>query len=201
MEIARNRPGSSPSSDEKIRVMLVDDSAVVRGLITRWLGTEKDIEIVAQSRNGLQAIKDAQQYKPQVIVLDIEMPEMDGLEALPTLLKSSPHVRVLIASSLSQRNAKISLTALSKGAHDYVPKPTTNSGLTTSDDFRVELISKIYALCGRSTGPAEKGRCKTSVYAISYAFISARKTNGISTTFLGEICAGCWFRRESCQKL
>ena len=84
---------------------------------------------------------------------------MDGLEALPLLLRAAPGVRVLIASSLSQRNAKISLTALSKGAHDYVPKPTSNSGLTTSDDFRVELITKINALCGRrvsSVSPAPR---------------------------------------------
>ncbi|MEM8794303.1 MAG: chemotaxis response regulator protein-glutamate methylesterase [Pseudomonadota bacterium] len=136
------------SGSEKIKVMLVDDSAVVRGLMSRWLEPEANIEIVARSRNGLHALKDAEQTKPDIIVLDIEMPEMDGLEALPLLLKASPGVRILIASSLSQRNAKISLTALSKGAHDYVPKPSTNSGLTTSDDFRSELITKINALCG-----------------------------------------------------
>lgn len=142
----------SVAGDQKIRVMLVDDSAVVRGLMSRWLSTEENIEIVSRCHNGLQAVREVALIKPTIVILDIEMPEMDGLEALPLLIKASPQTRILIASTLSQRNAEISLTALSRGAHDYIPKPSTNSDLTTSSDFRVDLITKINALCVGSGG-------------------------------------------------
>ena len=144
----------SNSSDKKIRVMLVDDSAVVRGLMSRWLSTEENIEIVSRCHNGLQAVNEVATVKPTIVILDIEMPEMDGLEALPLIIKASPQTRILIASTLSQRNAEISLTALAKGAHDYIPKPTTNSDLTTSTSFRVDLITKINALCYGAGGKA-----------------------------------------------
>jgi len=138
---------SAGTGDRKIRGMLVDDSAVVRGLMGRWLAEESNIDVVARCHNGLHAVREVVNISPDIIILDIEMPEMDGLEALPLLLKAAPKARVLIASSLSQRNAEISLTALSKGAHDYIAKPSTNSDLTTSSEFRIDLITKINALC------------------------------------------------------
>ncbi|MEP2943152.1 MAG: chemotaxis response regulator protein-glutamate methylesterase [Hyphomicrobiales bacterium] len=142
----------SRSAERKVRVMLVDDSAVVRGLMNRWLSAEDNIEVVSRCHNGLHAVREIKTVQPDIAILDIEMPEMDGLEALPLLLQASPKTRILIASSLSQRNAEISLTALSKGAHDYIPKPSTNSDLTTSAEFRVDLITKINALCVGSGG-------------------------------------------------
>ncbi|MEP3524194.1 MAG: chemotaxis response regulator protein-glutamate methylesterase [Hyphomicrobiales bacterium] len=142
----------SGSAERKVRVMLVDDSAVVRGLMNRWLSAEDNIEVVSRCHNGLHAVREIKTVQPDIAILDIEMPEMDGLEALPLLLQASPKTRILIASSLSQRNAEISLTALSKGAHDYIPKPSTNSDLTTSAEFRVDLITKINALCVGSGG-------------------------------------------------
>lgn len=80
----------SVAGDQKIRVMLVDDSAVVRGLMSRWLSTEENIEIVSRCHNGLQAVREVALIKPTIVILDIEMPEMDGLEALPLLIKASP---------------------------------------------------------------------------------------------------------------
>lgn len=144
----------SSASQRKVRVMLVDDSAVVRGLMSRWLAGEDNIEVVSRCHNGLHAVREIQTVKPDIVILDIEMPEMDGLEALPLLIQATPDARILIASSLSQRNAEISLTALSKGAHDYIAKPSANSDLTTSADFRIDLISKINALCVGCGGKA-----------------------------------------------
>ena len=144
-------------AERKVRVMLVDDSAVVRGLMNRWLSAEDNIEVVSRCHNGLHAVREIKTVQPDIAILDIEMPEMDGLEALPLLLQASPKTRILIASSLSQRNAEISLTALSKGAHDYIPKPSTNSDLTTSAEFRIDLITKINALC---VGAGGKSACK-----------------------------------------
>lgn len=143
-------PGNA--KDPKIRVMLVDDSAVVRGLLSRWLGQEDNMEVVARCHNGAHALRNVKKAYPTIIILDIEMPEMDGLEALPLLLEAVPDARILIASGLSNKNAKISMRALSKGAHDFLAKPTTNSSLTTSNEFRIDLVTKINALCVGSGG-------------------------------------------------
>ncbi len=129
-----------------IRVMIVDDSVVVRGLVSRWLGAESGISVVSKQSDGSRAVKDVSVSLPDVVVLDIEMPEMDGLTALPKMLAIKPDMKVIMASTLTRRNAEISLRALSLGAADYLPKPETNSGITTSDGFRMELIDKIRAL-------------------------------------------------------
>ena len=119
-----------------IRVMIVDDSAVVRGLVSRWIEEEPGLEVVARHANGKLAVEDVAQSAPDIVLLDIEMPVMDGLEALPLLLRALPELRVLMVSTLTRRNAEISFKALALGALDYVPKPDTNREITTSLDFR-----------------------------------------------------------------
>lgn len=136
--------------------MIVDDSAVVRGLVSRWLNEADGIEVVGTAPNGRQAVDRVEQYRPDVIVLDIEMPEMDGLTALPLLLKKMPDAAVIMASTLTRRNADISLKALSLGASDYIPKPEGNSGVTTSADFRREIVEKVKALGTRPRRPPRK---------------------------------------------
>ena len=144
-----------PATDtDTIRVCIVDDAVVVRGMVSRWVGEEEGIEMVGSYRNGRVAVESVAKDNPHVIVLDIEMPEMDGLTALPLLLKACPRARIVMASTLTRRNAEISLKALSLGASDYVPKPETNSGVSTSGDFRRDLIEKIRALGGRAMGRA-----------------------------------------------
>lgn len=131
-----------PSGDI-CRVMVVDDSSVVRAIVTRSLESDPSIKVVSSVANGLLALKLLPSLSVDVIVLDVEMPEMDGIEALPRLLAVSPGIKVIMVSSLTRRNADISLRALSLGAADYVPKPTT--GLSSADDFRVELVTKVKA--------------------------------------------------------
>jgi len=148
-------------SAKKVRVMVVDDSVVIRGIVSRWLNQEPDIEVVATHRHGLLAVNDIAKSRPDVVVLDIEMPEMDGIEALPLLLKNCPGVKIVMASTLTSRNATISLKALQLGASDYIPKPDNNSGVTTSTEFHSELVAKVKALggidvTGRSRIKAEK---------------------------------------------
>ena len=144
--------GPAPSAAERafgeapIRVMIVDDSAVVRGLVSRWIEEEPGMEVVARHPNGKLAVVDVARSAPDLVLLDIEMPVMDGLEALPLLLKARPGVRVLMVSTLTKRNAEISFKALALGALDYLPKPDSNSSLTLSSDFRGEVIRKIRAL-------------------------------------------------------
>jgi two-component system chemotaxis response regulator CheB len=135
-----------PITGDGIRVMIVDDSVVVRGLVSRWVSEEPGLIAVGKFSNGLKALENLMEADPDVIVLDIEMPVMNGIEALPELLKRLPHVKIIMASTLTQRNAEISLNALSLGAADYVPKPVSNSGVTTSAEFRNDLIEKIRAL-------------------------------------------------------
>jgi two-component system chemotaxis response regulator CheB len=128
--------------------MVVDDSAVVRGLVARWLEEEPGpgIEVVARHANGRLAVEDVVRSAPDVILLDIEMPVMDGLQALPLLLAARPEARVLMVSTLTQRNAEISFKAMALGALDYVAKPETNREITTLPDFRGEVIRKVRAL-------------------------------------------------------
>jgi len=135
-----------------IRVMIVDDSAVVRGLISRWIEEESGLEVVARHANGRLAVEDVAQSAPDIVLLDIEMPVMDGLEALPLLLSALPELRVLMVSTLTRRNAEISFKALALGALDYIPKPDSNREITTSLDFRREVIRKIKSL-GRARTP------------------------------------------------
>jgi chemotaxis response regulator CheB len=123
--------------------MVVDDSAVVRGLVTRWIDEEPGLEAVARHANGRLAVEDVGRSAPDVIVLDIEMLVMDGLTALPLLLAARPQAKILIVSTLTKRNAEISFKALSLGALDYVPKPESNREIMTSLEFRGEVIRKI----------------------------------------------------------
>ena len=139
-------PGNRPEPNrESTRVMVVDDSAVIRGLIVRALMAEPDIEVAASVADGLQAINTLKHNLVDVIVLDIEMPNMDGLTALPQLLAIAPAVKIIMASTLTQRNAEISLKALSAGAADYLPKPQARE-LTGPSDFHRDLVDKVRGL-------------------------------------------------------
>ena len=116
--------------------MVVDDSVVIRGLISRWIASEPDMVVAASLRTGLDAVNQIERVNPDVAVLDIEMPELDGISALPQLLAKKRNLIVIMASTLTRHNAEISLKALSLGAADYIPKPETNRGVTTSATCR-----------------------------------------------------------------
>src|SRR3954470_2652158 len=93
---------------EPLRVMVVDDSVVIRGLIGRWIGAEADMVVVASLRTGLDAVNQVERIKPDVALLDIEMPALDGIAALPLLLAKKRNLVVIRASPLTRRNAEIS---------------------------------------------------------------------------------------------
>ncbi len=109
--------------------MVVDDSAVVRGLVARWLEEEPGLGSRSWPATPMASSpsRTSADSAPDVVLLDIEMPVMDGLEALPLLLAARPEVRVLMVSTLTQRNAEISFKAMALGAVDYVPKPGDQS--------------------------------------------------------------------------
>jgi two-component system chemotaxis response regulator CheB len=138
---------------DPIRVMVVDDAVVVRGLVTRWIDEEPGLKVVASLRTGREAVDQLERCNPDVVILDIEMPVLDGLTALPLLLAKKRDLVVIMASTLTRRNAEISIKALSLGAADYIPKPETNREVTTSATFRRDLIEKVRTLGGRRRRP------------------------------------------------
>jgi two-component system chemotaxis response regulator CheB len=150
MNLAVAQPPSTNAIARRIRVMIVDDAVVVRGLFTRWVKSEPDLEVVAALRTGREAVSQIERVDPDVVVLDVEMPELDGIAALPLLLEKKRDLVVIMASTLTRRNAEISLKALSLGAADYIPKPVSNHEATVSATFRRDLIEKIRQLGLRS---------------------------------------------------
>ncbi|MCC8943375.1 response regulator, partial [Bradyrhizobium sp. Arg68] len=143
---------ASPTSThtDKVRVMVVDDSVVIRGMISRWIGAEPDMEVVASLRTGLDAVNQLERINPDVAVLDIEMPDLDGISALPRLLAKKRDLVIIMASTLTRRNAEISIKALSLGASDYIPKPESTREATAAETFRHDLIQKIRHLGPRA---------------------------------------------------
>lgn len=145
--------GSSTTSPSReagpLRVMIVDDSVVIRGLISRWVGAEHDMEVAASLRTGLEAVNQIERINPDVAVLDIEMPELDGISALPQLLAKKRDLVIIMASTLTRRNAEISFKALSLGAADYIPKPESTREASAADIFHHDLIQKIRHLGAR----------------------------------------------------
>jgi two-component system, chemotaxis family, protein-glutamate methylesterase/glutaminase len=141
------RSAPAPQTDA-VRVLLVDDSAVIRGLVTRWLKDEPGIDLIGYAVNGRHGVEEAAKHKPDVVILDIEMPEMDGITALPLVLKAAPGARVIMASTLTQRGAEVTVKALSLGASDYLPKPEATK-IAGADIYKRDLIAKLKALGAR----------------------------------------------------
>lgn len=162
------RPDGTP-----IRVTIVDDSVVVRGLFSRWLAAMPDVEIAGIHRNGLEAVRQIANVRPDVVILDIEMPEMDGLTALPLLLEASPGSRVLVVSGMSVRGADITLRCIMRGAVDYLAKPSTIHEGTSLDEFRDALMQRVRAVGARravqrgvpACAPVAGGAAETPVHA------------------------------------
>lgn len=148
-------------SETAYRVMVVDDSAVIRGFLTRWIETDPELKVVGSAGDGVAALRVAERLIPDIVVLDIEMPVMDGITTLPRLLQAVPDVKVVVVSTLTLRNADISLKALAAGASDYITKPSSVREMQGSGDFQRDLVAKLKALgaarrrkMGRSQVPA-----------------------------------------------
>ncbi|RYX87568.1 MAG: chemotaxis response regulator protein-glutamate methylesterase [Bradyrhizobiaceae bacterium] len=149
MSVAVISPAAVESRYEPLRVMVVDDSVVIRGLISRWIDAEPDMTVVGSLRTGLDAVNQVERINPDVAILDIEMPELDGISALPQLLAKKRNLIVIMASTLTRRNAEISFKALSLGAADYIPKPESTREISAADIFKHDLLQKIRHLGAR----------------------------------------------------
>jgi len=113
---------------QRIRVLVVDDSVVARSLVARALEGDGDFEVAGFAANGRIAVARIPHVNPDVIILGVPMPEMDGMDALRVIRREYPYVRVVLLSSRTQRSASITLEALSLGADDYVAKPANEGG-------------------------------------------------------------------------
>ncbi|PWC39604.1 chemotaxis response regulator protein-glutamate methylesterase [Azospirillum sp. TSO35-2] len=151
-----------PANPDPVRVMVVDDSAVIRGLLTRALEGDPDIRVVTSVGDGQMAVNSLQRNSIDVIVLDIEMPVMDGLTAIPKLLAVAPQVKIIMASTLTLRGADVSIRCLSAGAADYIPKPTSTREIGGAEDFKRELVAKVKALgaAARRAGSRSRGEIR-----------------------------------------
>ncbi|WP_439576509.1 protein-glutamate methylesterase/protein-glutamine glutaminase [Elioraea sp.] len=146
MVLAAPAAPRATACEERIRAIVCDDSAVIRGLLVRLLEADPAIVVVGTASNGRDVLALQARARPDVVVLDIEMPVMDGLTALPALLKADPAVQVVMASTLTTRGADITMQALRLGAADYVPKPTAVGGIAAGEGFRRDLVEKVRAL-------------------------------------------------------
>jgi two-component system chemotaxis response regulator CheB len=124
-------------------VVIADESVVVRGLFARWLGESGKFHVVAVAGDGETALAHAGRFQPDVMVLDLDMAGADGGAALPQILKQSPHTGILLAATLTERNARVALEWMTKGAMDVVSKPDNRSGVPLSLDIRTEFLQKL----------------------------------------------------------
>jgi two-component system, chemotaxis family, protein-glutamate methylesterase/glutaminase len=143
MSVALTSSAIPNALQQELRVMVVDDSVVIRGMISRWVGSEPDMVVAGSLRTGLDAVNQIERINPDVAVLDIEMPDLDGISALPLLLAKKRNLIIIMASTLTRRNAEISFKALSLGASDYIPKPESTRESAAAETFRHDLIQKI----------------------------------------------------------
>jgi two-component system, chemotaxis family, protein-glutamate methylesterase/glutaminase len=136
-----------------IRILVVDDSVVIRKVLTDALACDPAVEVAGAASDGRLALAKIGQLKPDIITLDVEMPNMSGLETIKEIRKSHPHLPIIMFSTLTERGATTTLDALALGASDYVAKPSNTGSLdVTMLRIQEDLLPKIKALCGRGFG-------------------------------------------------
>jgi two-component system chemotaxis response regulator CheB len=159
----------------KIRVLVVDDAVVIRRLVSEELSRDPALEVVGTAANGHVALARLTQVNPDLVVLDVEMPEMDGLAMLKELRKTHPRLPVIMFSSLTERGAEATLDALALGANDYFTKPSNAGGLEGSMQvIREQLVPKIKALCARNGGDSLSARRGNATRRSATAGVSPR---------------------------
>jgi len=150
---------------EKIKVLIVDDSAVIRKVLGDLLREDPDIEVVGTAANGKLALQELQRLQPDVVTLDIEMPEMNGLETVQHIRQRDTKLPIIMCSSLTADGASHTLDALAFGASDYVTKPSSH-GINTREVVGAELLQKIKTLASSPLRPVEAARPVSTISPI-----------------------------------
>jgi two-component system, chemotaxis family, protein-glutamate methylesterase/glutaminase len=131
----------------KTRILIADDSAVMRSLLRSVIGSDTQLELVGAAADGESALNMMQSLRPDLVLLDVEMPVMDGVVTLRKMRGRNLRIPVIMCSSLTQRGAAVTIEALAAGASDYVTKPAGQSNLTAATrTLSQELLPKIHAL-------------------------------------------------------
>jgi len=178
----------------KIRVLIVDDAVVIRSLISAALANDPDIEVVGVAAHGRIALAKIPQVNPDVITLDVEMPEMDGIATVREIRKTYPNLPVIMFSTLTERGAERTLDALAAGATDYVTKPANIGSVSLSlERLHLELVPKI-KLHGRRALAANGTRPPLALVSLSSgtrvpSFVAAPRVP--STRPVEIVCIGC----------
>lgn len=147
-----NASNPRPSPHPRIRVLVVDDSVVIRKIISDALRNDPEIEVIGTASNGLIALQRIAQLSPDIVTLDIEMPEMDGIATLREIKRQYPRTRVIMCSTLTERGASVTIEALSLGADDYLTKSSGQSGVNAMENLHGQLIPKVKQFFHRETG-------------------------------------------------
>jgi two-component system chemotaxis response regulator CheB len=178
---------------EKIRILVVDDAAVVRRLVTSALNRDPELEVIGTAADGRLALERLAELRPDVILLDLEMPVMDGLEALVALRKSHPRLPVIMFSRFTQRGVEATVRALTLGADDYVPKP--GDGLDVDSCIEKLLIPKIKLLArrksvGRTGASVDRETRKPVAREGSVPSVSLSDTRRVEVVVIGTSTGG-----------
>lgn len=134
---------TSPGSEDPLRILIVDDSVVIRGFISRALADVPNSAVVGSVGNGQLALDFLKREPADIVILDIEMPVMTGIEALPGIIRLAPDARVLMSSTLTHQGAEITLKALALGAADYVTKPTSTREQDATMEWKHDIAEKV----------------------------------------------------------
>jgi len=144
------------TSSKNIGVLLIDDSSVIRSALSKIIALDSNLQVVGSASNGESGIAAAKLYQPNIIILDIEMPVMDGLTALPELIKASPNSKVIMFSSLTEKGGAATLKALSMGAVECIAKPSASEGIGKGSDFQKNFLQIISNLaCEKVQTPTQ----------------------------------------------
>ena len=159
----------------KIRVLVVDDSVVIRRILVDSLSSDPRIEIVGTASNGALAIDRVNALKPDLVTLDIEMPEMDGLAALREIKKINRRIRVIMCSTLTERGASVTMDALALGADDYITKSSNNHADAGLAGLRAQLLAKVRQFFPEKAAKAPAPESKTPTPLVAAAPRSVQK--------------------------
>ena len=139
-------PTKTDLENKSIRLLLVDDSAAIRGILSKTLREIPGIKVTGTAADGEKALNFLEKEQVDIVLLDIEMPVMDGIETLRRIRKKHPRLPVVMFSSLTERGARATLEALVAGANDYVPKPTATDNDSIVARIESELVPKLRAV-------------------------------------------------------